>query len=66
MVNTDSGYIMFPDGAKPQLEPKLKVLWYPMQLNFPENAYDVIDELEYDVLLWIILSHSPGDNELMW
>ena len=57
---------MFPDSAKPQLEPKLKVLWHPMQLNFPENACDVTDELEYDVLLWIILSHFPGDNELMW
>ena len=37
-----------------------------MQLNFPANACDVTDELRYDVLLWIILSYFPGDNELIW
>ena len=65
-VNIDPGNSMFPDGTKPQLEQKLKVLWHPMQLNFPDNAWDVTDELEYNALLWKILSHLTGDNELTW
>ena len=66
MYNVDTGYIMFPDGAQPKLEPKLKVLWHPMQLNFPENVWDVFNELDYNVLAWRILSYLTGDNELMW